>query len=89
MVTSVKNSNHSWIPANQNGGVAMDNISLDENDLNDSDLMTAIGADDDQAVASKVVGERKPLLRAAFVDLLEARQSAVATMKTKRATHKP
>ena len=30
----------------------------------------------------KVIGERKPPLRAAFVDLLEARQSLVATMKT-------
>ena len=36
----------------------------------------------DQAVASKVIGERKPPLRAAFVDLLEARQSVIATMKT-------
>ena len=37
---------------------------------------------DDQAVARKVIGERKPPLRAAFVDLLEARQSVIATMKT-------
>ena len=37
---------------------------------------------DDQAVARKVIGERKLPLRAAFVDLLEARQSVIATMKT-------
>ena len=29
-----------------------------------------------------MIGERKPPLRAAFVDLLEARQSVIATMKT-------
>ena len=41
----------------------------------------------DQAVARKVISERKPLLRTAFVDLLEARQSVIATMKTD--THNP
>ena len=34
------------MPANQNVGVAMDGIYLDENDLSDTDLMTAIGAGD-------------------------------------------
>ena len=33
-------------------------------------------------MARKVISERKPLLRAAFVDMLEARQSVIATMKT-------
>ena len=36
MVTNAKNSNHTWIPANQNGGVSMDGINLDENDLSDT-----------------------------------------------------
>ena len=34
------------MPANQNVGVAMDGIYLDENDLSDTNLMTAIGAGD-------------------------------------------
>lgn len=49
MVTNAKNSNHTWIPANQNGGVSMDGINLDENDLSDTDLMTAIAAGDASA----------------------------------------
>ncbi len=43
MITNAKNSNHIWIPANQNGGVSMDGINLDENDLSDTDMMTALG----------------------------------------------
>ena len=38
-----------WIPANQNGCVSMDGINLDENDLSDTDLMTAIAAGDASA----------------------------------------
>ena len=49
MVTNAKNSNHTWIPANQNRGVSMDGINLDENDLSDTDLMTAIAACDASA----------------------------------------
>ncbi len=37
---------------------------------------------DDKAVARKVIGERKPPLRKAFTDLLEARKSVITTMKT-------
>jgi len=43
MITNAKNSDHTWIPANQNGGVLMDAINLVENDLSDTDLMTALG----------------------------------------------
>ena len=49
MVTNAKNSNHTWIPANQNGCVSMDGINLDENDLSDTGLMTAIAAGDASA----------------------------------------
>ena len=49
MVTNAKNSNHTWIPANQNGGVAMDGINLHENDLSDTGLMTAIANGDASA----------------------------------------
>ena len=42
MATAAKNSNHTWIPATLNGGVSMDGINLDENDVKDPDLMTAI-----------------------------------------------
>ena len=41
MATAAKNSNHTWIPATLNGGVSMDGINLDEDDL-----MTAIPAGD-------------------------------------------
>ena len=37
---------------------------------------------DDKAVARRVIGERKPPLREAFIDLLEARKSVITTMKT-------
>jgi hypothetical protein len=37
---------------------------------------------DDKALARSVIGERKPPLRAAFVDLLAARQSVITTLKT-------
>ena len=41
MATAAKNSNHTWIPATLNGGVSMDGINLDEDDLR-----TAIPAGD-------------------------------------------
>ena len=44
MVTNAKNSNHTWIPATLNGGVSMDGINLDESDVRDPYLMTAIAA---------------------------------------------
>ena len=37
---------------------------------------------DDKAVARRVIGERTPPLREAFIDLLEARKSVITTMKT-------
>lgn len=46
MVRNKKNSNHRWIPANQNGVAFMDGIKLDKNDLNDTELMTAIASGD-------------------------------------------
>jgi len=49
MVTNAKNSNHTWIRAHRNRGVSMDGINLDENDLSDTDLMTAIAAGDASA----------------------------------------
>ena len=49
MATNAKNSNHTWIPATLNGGVSMDGINLDENNLMDPDLMTAISAGDGSA----------------------------------------
>ncbi len=44
MAMNAKNSNHTWILATLNGGVSMDAINLDENDVKDPNLMTAIPA---------------------------------------------
>ena len=44
MATNAKNSKHTRIPTTLNGGVLMDGINFDENDVMDPDLMTAIPA---------------------------------------------
>ena len=49
MATNAKNSNHIWIPATLNGGVSIDCINLDDNDVVDPDLMTATPAGDGSA----------------------------------------
>lgn len=37
---------------------------------------------DDQVLAQKVINERKPLLRDAFIELLDARRAVIDTLKT-------
>ena len=49
MATNAKNSNHTGIPVTLNKGVSSDAINLDENDVMDPDLMTAIPAGDGSA----------------------------------------